>query len=87
MDYINQQLESLVESVPSCYKSSLEVYLTETSFGDDCNEAESLIILLCSMLSSCAIDFQDMADVSSSDQVNNNCSRLKELSHRLFYLN
>ena len=74
VDYINQQLEILADSLPSSF-SSLNVYLTVSSFMEKKEEAEGLVLALCHILSSCSPDFASYRNCSDVEKVKNHSSR------------
>lgn len=69
IDFINQQLETLIEKIPTKLRSKLDLYLDENSFYHDNSTVEKLITSLASMLGSCSLDFSKLASESSLEKV------------------
>lgn len=73
IDFINQQLEAIAQSVSSVFSASLDVYLDHSSFSDGLEKLSELINSLSSMLTTCGPDYEFLSTATSLEEVNLNC--------------
>lgn len=69
IDFINQQLEAIAQSLPSLFSATLDVYLDQSSFSDGLEKANDLITILSTMLATCGPDYGFLSTGTSLDEV------------------
>lgn len=73
IDYINQQLEAIAQSLPPVFHASLDVFLDQSCFTDDLEKVNELTSTLSSMLATCGPDYAFLSSATTPDEVHSFC--------------